>query len=260
MRRFFTQAGLQKLKRYCHSQTLFAFDYDGTLTPLMPKISEARLSLKVRKYLEKLHDYVPIVIVSGRSIGDLKKLCSFTPDFFIGNHGLEGIKPEKKIKISFYKRCKKWKGQLLKNISDIQGIELEDKKYSLSIHYRCVNHKTKMKRLLLHHVSKLHPSPKIVSGKSVINLLPMSPFNKGVSLKMAMHHLNLPYAVYVGDDQTDEDVFCLPTHSILKIRVGRKHNSRANFYLKNHFEINLFLMKTVEYFNESLSESGNDSA
>src|SRR3989338_3446265 len=84
MRRFLTQAGLQKLKRYCHSQTLFAFDYDGTLTPLMPKISEARLSLKVRKYLEKLHDYVPIVIVSGRSIGDLKKLCSFTPDFFIG--------------------------------------------------------------------------------------------------------------------------------------------------------------------------------
>ncbi|OGP05388.1 MAG: trehalose-phosphatase [Deltaproteobacteria bacterium GWA2_38_16] len=248
MKPFFTQAGLQKLKTYCHPQTLFAFDYDGTLTPLTSKISEARLPLKTQKLLETLYLYTPIVIVSGRSITDLKTLCSFTPTLFIGNHGLEGLKLEKKLKINFYKICKKWKKQLLNITPDIQGIELEDKKYSLSIHYRNVRAKVNTKALLLRHLSKLYPTPKIVFGKSVINILPFSKFNKGTSLKIAMHQLKMKRAIYVGDDQTDEDVFCLPTHSILKIRIGKKNNSHAHFYLKNHFKINQFLTEALSLF------------
>ena len=103
-----------------------------------------------------------------------------------------------------------------------------------------------MKRLILHATSRLHPAPKIVFGKSVINLLPTSQFNKGVSLKRAMHYLKAKHAIYVGDDKTDEDVFCLSGNSILKIRVGRKNNSYANFYLKNYSEVNRFLNKALE--------------
>ena len=116
MKRFFTQAGLQKLKSTCHPKTLFAFDYDGTLTPLTPTLSGARLSLKTQKLLEALHHKVPIVIVSGRCVTDLKKLCSFTPTFFIGNHGLEGMNIHQKLKTRFQQVCKKWKEELIKNI------------------------------------------------------------------------------------------------------------------------------------------------
>ncbi|MBI3019554.1 MAG: trehalose-phosphatase [Deltaproteobacteria bacterium] len=249
MRRFFTQAGLQKFKGHFRSLTLFAFDYDGTLTPLTSKLSHAKLTHKTQRLLEKLHGYVPIVIISGRSISDLKKLCSFTPTFFIGNHGLEGIGVKGKLKTNFYQTCQKWKKRLLKGISDLQGVELEDKKYSLAIHYRRARHKVQMKRLILHTTSRLHPAPKIVFGKFVINLLPASQFNKGVSLKIAMHYLKAKHAVYVGDDKTDEDVFRLPGNSILKIRIGRKNNSCANFYLEKHYEINRFLNEAMELWD-----------
>ena len=142
--------------------------------------------------------------------------------------------------------CKKWKENFLKNTSGVRGIELEDKKYSLAIHYRYAHRKAKIKHLLLKYVSELYPSPRIIFGKSIINLLPISKFNKGVSLKKSMQKLKVTHAVYVGDDQTDEDVFCLPGSSILKIRIGRKKSSAAHFYLKNHFEINRFLNKTLQ--------------
>src|SRR3989338_10622523 len=101
MKHFFTQTGIKKLKRFCHPKTLFAFDYDGTLTSLTPTLSHARVSLKTKKLLEELHQKTPIVIVSGRSVSDLKKLCSFTPTFFIGNHGLEGVAVHQKLKTRF---------------------------------------------------------------------------------------------------------------------------------------------------------------
>ena len=246
MRHFFTKTGFQDLKKLSISKTLFAFDYDGTLTALTPRISEAKLSLKTKNLLKKLHTYVPIVIVSGRSVSDLKATCSFKPTLFIGNHGLEGIGIGKQKKIIFYKICKKWKEKLVQNISNISGVELEYKKYSLAIHYRYAHRRAKIKHLLLKYVSELYPSPKIILGKSVINLLPNYELNKGVALKKTIQKLKVTHAVYIGDDQTDEDVFRLPGNSILKIRVGKKKSSAAHFYLKNHFEINRFLNEILD--------------
>jgi len=252
MMHFFTPDGLQKFKSYCHPQTLFAFDYDGTLTPLTPTLSHARVPLKTRKLLEALHRTVPIVIVSGRCVTDLKKLCSFTPTFFIGNHGLEGMNIHQKLKTRFQQVCKKWKEELIKDISDIEGVELEDKKYSLAIHYRRASDRSYVKHSLWRCISRLSPFPKIILGKSVINLLPPSRLNKGISLRMAMKKLKVKRALYIGDDQTDEDVFRLPS-SILKIRVGRKNNSQAEFYLKNCFELNRFLTQALEMYQACLS-------
>ena len=248
MRHFFTKTGFQDLKKLSISKTLFAFDYDGTLTALTPRISEAKLSIKTKNLLNKLHIYIPIVIVSGRSISDLKATCSFKPTLFIGNHGLEGIGIGKQKKMIFFKMCKKWKEELVQNISDISGVELEDKKYSLAIHYRYAYHKSTVKFLLLKYISKLNPQPKIIFGKSLINLLPDYELNKGIALKKTMQQLKLTQAVYVGDDQRDEDVFRLPENSILKIRIGRKKNSAAHFYLKNHFEINRLLNEILKKY------------
>ncbi len=253
MMHFFTQDGFQKLKAFCHPQTLFSFDYDGTLTPLTPKLFHAKLPRKTQKILEALHRVAPILIVSGRGISGLKKLCSFAPTFFIGNHGLEGIGLSQKVKTRFQSLCKSWKEKLLREISDRKGVELEDKKYSLAIHYRRASHKAQVKRCLLNTISKLHPRPKIIFGKSVINVLPASHLNKGVSLKVAMKKLGAKQAIYIGDDQTDEDVFRLSTPSILKIRIGRKNNSLANYYLKNQFEVNRFLTKALAMWKHTLS-------
>ena len=120
----------------------------------------------------------------------------------------------------------------------------------MAIHYRRARDRSYVKRSLWRGISELSPFPKIIFGKSVINLLPPSPLNKGISLRIAMRHLKVKRAIYIGDDQTDEDVFRLPQNSILKIRVGRKNNSHADFYLKNNFEINRFLIETLNMWKD----------
>jgi trehalose 6-phosphate phosphatase len=54
-------------------------------------------------------------------------------------------------------------------------------------------------------------------------------------------------ALYVGDDETDEDVFGLPDARVFTIRVGEKRSSRAHFFLKRQSEISRLLKILVQF-------------
>jgi trehalose 6-phosphate phosphatase len=56
-----------------------------------------------------------------------------------------------------------------------------------------------------------------------------------------MLQLNLKYALYVGDDDTDKDIYSLPNPHITSVHVGWKRNSQAQFYVKRQIEVNQIL-------------------
>ena len=69
---------------------------------------------------------------------------------------------------------------------------------------------------------------RLVGGKHVVNLLPAGAPHKGLALERARARLGCDTAIYVGDDETDEDVFALDQPGrLLAIRVGRKPSSSA---------------------------------
>lgn len=86
----------------------------------------------------------------------------------------------------------------------------------------------------------------MILGKSVINLVPPGAPHKGVALLEAMMTLNLKCALYIGDDDTDEDVFSLPDTNIISIRVGEKRASHAQFFIKRQTEVNNILKKLIK--------------
>ena len=47
----------------------------------------------------------------------------------------------------------------------------------------------------------------------------------------------MEHVLYVGDDDTDEDVFELDRPGLLTVRVGRKRSSSAQFYVDRQSEI-----------------------
>jgi trehalose 6-phosphate phosphatase len=131
------------------------------------------------------------------------------------------------------------------------GVTVEDKRYSLSLHYRNAVRRDQAARIIRRAVEDLRPAPKMIRGKCVINLLPCRAPHKGEALLELMKKLNRSVALYIGDDDTDEDVFDLGDRRILTVRVGRKRSSAAKFFLRRQTEITAVLRYLVERWDAS---------
>lgn len=224
------------LESFSIVKTLYAFDFDGTLAPLTEKPDDSRMSDEVATLLEKLNSVVDVAIITGRSLTDLKNRLPFEPRFLIGNHGIEGIHDEGDLE-KFQKLCDQWKKAL---IYLPEGAWVEDKKYSLSIHYKT------NKQLIMNRVTPLRECF-LIDGKNTINLIPVSGMNKGQALDILMKKQNLHFGFYIGDDKTDETVFAYKNSRLLTVKVGQNLGSYAKYYLESQSEIATLLRAIISF-------------
>ncbi len=249
MKYLFTSTGVQVLESLSFTKTLYAFDFDGTLSPIVGSPDAAAMPTKTMELIRELAKLTPVAIISGRSLKDLKDKVNEIPCQLIGNHGLEGLSTRTKSILQAGKLCTLWKFNLEENWNDLKsdsGVFIEDKTYSLAIHYRGSRNKKKARASLFKKIAMLDPSPRIILGKSVINLVPTGAPHKGAALLETMKKLNLKCAFYIGDDDTDEDVFSIPDGKIISVRVGQKNSSQAQFYIRRQSEINALTKLLVE--------------
>lgn len=68
---------------------LLAFDFDGTLTPIVSRPEQAFASKAVALRLHALSQLLPVAIVTGRTIEDARERLGFVPTYLIGNHGAQ---------------------------------------------------------------------------------------------------------------------------------------------------------------------------
>lgn len=237
---FFDQ-GMHRLNDIVRPGMLCAFDFDGTLAPIVTQPDKASLPAPVLRRLTILSEYAPIAIITGRSIADICTRLSFVPDYVIGNHGIEGL-PGETIDAEHYKAlCNEWEARLnlaLQAHPSIDpGIWIENKTYSLSIHYRLATNRTLAEKHLLALFARVTPEADIGTGKCVFNLLPPGAPNKGIALQRLCESCQAPTAIYVGDDITDEDVFNMHRKDWLSLRIERSDDTAAEFYLNHRLDI-----------------------
>ena len=53
-------------------------------------------------------------------------------------------------------------------------------------------------------------------------------------------------AFYIGDEETDEDIFRLDRASIFTVRVGKKNSSKAAYFIKTQSEMNAVLEALIK--------------
>lgn len=241
MKYLFSKPGIQVLESLAFTGTLYAFDFDGTLAPIVSTPDKAKPSKATESLLQSISEHAPTAVISGRALSDLKRRLSFIPDHLIGNHGLEGLSLHNDSSLQAHSICESWSKQLQRNWKFESGIFVEDKIYSLALHYRRARNKKGARIKLFQKIEKLNPAPRIILGKCVMNLIPTGAPHKGVALLELMMHSNLKCALYVGDDDTDEDVFSLPDARIISVRVGEKKSSNAQFFIKRQSEMNRLL-------------------
>ena len=86
----------------------------------------------------------------------------------------------------------------------------------------------------------------MIPGIEVVNIVPADAPHKGIALERERFRLHCDTAIYVGDDETDEDVFALDQPGrLLSIRVGRKDASRADFYIHAQKDVDALLRLLV---------------
>jgi trehalose 6-phosphate phosphatase len=124
-------------------------------------------------------------------------------------------------------------------------VRVEDKTFSIAVHYRQSSEKTKVRGIILCAAAGLEGA-RVIGGEQAINILPKGAPNKGIALERERVRLDCDTAIYVGDDETDEDVFCLDKPDrLLSIRVGRRRSSMAAYFIDGQREIDTLLRALI---------------
>ena len=230
--------GRAKLKAFLRKGPLLAFDYDGTLAPIEADPRKAFMRDTTKALLKQLAQRFPCVVLSGRARASIFPLIrSVAIREVIGNHGLEPS-PEQ---ARYARVVRRWMPNLSTSLDKLDGVLIENKRYSLAIHYRNAPSRTATMRAIRAALSTLSDA-RIVGGKCVFNVVPVGALHKGVALEQVCHRLGHSSAIYLGDDITDEDVFRYRSRvSVFSIRVGRSRSSSAQYFLKSQVEMDAFL-------------------
>jgi trehalose 6-phosphate phosphatase len=252
----FSEPGLAALRSFVDHGTLFAFDLDGTLTPIAADPRGILMSEATREELNCLINRAPVAIITGRSRSDAQVHLGVTPRFLIGNHGAEGLPGWEEREKEFADICVDWEQQLRRIFppESISGISIENKSTSLSIHYRKVCSMREARNLILQGIDLLAPRPRRIGGKCVENLLPVAAPDKGTAMLCLMDLMKCPKGFYVGDDVTDEDVFRLGKDCLFTVHVGSMRASCAQYGLRNQGEITRLLREINHILAQKTSE------
>jgi len=211
-------------------ETAILLDIDGTLLDLMPTPREVWVPPGLRETLNGLLKKTAgaLALVSGRSLNDIDLI--FAPKEFpaVGGHGAEmRLSTDGEAVAS---RAPPMDRELKKRLAAIAalspGILLEDKGYSLALHYRLAPHAEKAiyEAVSLIRADLPNAPIEVLPGKCVCEIK-HSGFTKASGVRELMTHE--PFRgrrpLFIGDDVTDEPVFAImPDLNGLAFSVGRR--------------------------------------
>jgi len=238
----FGRANKDLLQTFGWSNVLLAFDFDGTLAPLVSSPERAAMRPSTRRLLRRASRLYPCAVITGRAQADaLTRFRGIDVCRVVGNHGAEPVKGGKAMR----RRVQRWLPVLKARLSGRQGVVIEDKGYSVAIHYRHSRERRATLRAIQAATGSL-PDVRIIGGKLAVNLLVPDAPHKGLALERERARFGCDTVIYVGDDVTDEDVFQLDRPGrLLSVRVGRKRASAASYYIRTQREIDRLLSALI---------------
>lgn len=234
--------GRPTLDRFARTSLLVAFDYDGTLAPIVDRPSLAHPRATTLRLLRQVARRYPTVVISGRARADVAARLRQIPLAQVsGNHGIEpwAAKP------AFARQVRRWVEQLERALADYAGVIVEDKLYSVSVHYRRAEHRQLARKVIDRTAPQLRGARRI-DGKCVVNFLPKAAHGKGEALAFARRMFGCENALFIGDDVTDEEAFGVGVNDwLLGVRVGPVKQSKAKYILKDQREIDELLRELI---------------
>jgi trehalose 6-phosphate phosphatase len=215
-------------------------DYDGTLVPIRKTPAEAILRPSRRRFLARLAERVCVVIVSGRSVRDVRAHVGIDGIAYVGDHGLEISSPGWRWVHAGAKKARPALVAALGRISrrqrDFPGMLVEWKGFTGSVHYRLLAPRLRddLRAIVEREARASGGALKLTEGKMVFEFRPNLDWDKGKAVVKLARRLGggrRAIRVYIGDDRTDEDAFRELGPEAVTIFVGARKRTRAKHRL-----------------------------
>ncbi len=219
-------------------------DYDGTLSPLQKLPSMASPSNEV---LDLLVDFSrdeanEIVIISGRDADTLENWLGKLPLNLVAEHGAmvryKGGEWQQQNSMS-----SEWKDQikplLQLFVTRCAGSFIEEKKNTLAWHYRNTHpglgfmRSRELRNTLLQLTT--NTPLQVIDGNKVLEVRVIG-IDKGNTAQNILAHFNPDFALCLGDDTTDEDMFRILRDRAYTIKIGTGTTS-AQYSLRSQKDV-----------------------
>ena len=217
----------------CPDWALF-LDFDGTIVDIAPTPGSVEVPDRLPSLLVALHDALggAVAIVTGRPIEQIDGFLDTVVPAVAGLHGLERRRADGTIARSPLRPDDLH--EVLALLQDFAaehpGVLVEDKTYSVALHYRLApSSKNACRDLVNEAVERTMGGWQVIEGKCVFEIRPRDS-TKGTAIEAFMSEApfrgRMP--VFCGDDRTDEDGFrVVNTQGGASIRVGPSSTTRA---------------------------------
>lgn len=245
MKQLLLPRNVELVEQIAWSRALLAFDFDGTLAPIVAARDAAVMRRSTMELFKRVCVLYPTAVISGRSLRDVRaRIGGARVRYVVGNHGLEpgAASPDTERALNEARTA------LLRLVNETPGLDLEDKRYSISVHYRGARRKRLASAAILAVLGRLHAKMRVIPGKLVLNVVPASAPHKGDALLELQARAGADIALYAGDDVTDEDVFRLDQPGrLLTVRVGHSRTSAATWFLRDQRQMDVLLRRLITF-------------
>lgn len=183
-------------------------DMDGTLAPIVERPDEAAITPRNRELLTELTETLALVaVVSGRGAADLQNFVGIPGVIYAGNHGLERwIDGEVRLApgVAEHRPHLQQAAEVLAELVE-DGIELEDKGATLTLHYRRHADPEAYAQRLAPTLAEIANRYGLTlgGGRRVFEFRPPLAVDKGTALRDLIAEHQLGAALFIGDDITD---------------------------------------------------------
>jgi alpha,alpha-trehalase len=214
-------------------------DYDGTLTPIVERPEDATLSGEMRQVLQQAARVMPVAIVSGRDLVDVRRMVDIDTLVYAGSHGFQiqgqGLDLELPEGLDALDDLDEAERLLTPALRGIPGARLERKRFALAVHDRQVGDDDRAQvRRAVESIHARVPRLRLTGGKRIHEFRPDIDWDKGRAIRWLLAELDLDAAdvlpIYIGDDETDEDAFRALRRQGLGILVADRPQPSAAHY------------------------------
>lgn len=237
MRHLFSAEGQAELASLVAQRPLLAFDFDGTLAPIVARPAQARVPVATLQRLRLLSPQLPLAVISGRSLADLRRRLGFEPAHVVGSHGAED--PHHAHTVSWTEALDGMRQRLRAAAAVLRaaGVSVEDKGASLALHYRLASDTAAALAAIESLLQPADPGLRVFGGKMVINIVAAGAEDKAGAVRRLVQRTHVQAVLYLGDDVNDEPVFAAGEASWLSVRVGAHDESAARYFIHGPQEV-----------------------
>lgn len=232
-------------------------DYDGTLTPIVEDPDAATLPEATRRVLQAAARRVPVAVISGRDLEDVRGLVGLEGIWYAGSHGFDLADPggerEQRAQSALpaLEEAEARLRDALEGPDGVPGVAVERKRFAVAVHYRGVpQERVPEIRRRTRRVADALDGLRVTGGKKVFEIRPDVDWGKGRTVRWLWRVLDLDptthHPIYIGDDLTDEDAFRAlagdPEGTGIVVRGGDdRRETRARYALEDPAEVRAFL-------------------